>query len=705
MKKILLLLIVLFFTITSFAQNQEANLEKYWNYRKRLREKFIVVSPNVSDFGVNIPAASVSSGVAWWSDANCNMSHYLSVLATELWLLKNNKQDYSQTLAELLYAMLALERLDVYSESILRWKAACGDPFIENEYWQKYFVRPGDINGFMLRDDVSQVLKNNYPDHFNLPNTMGKLHPDDTKRFEENSQDVIIHDMEALALVSKLVGTESITGIPCNWSDLYFHLIPYLTGKNIVTLGTDVYSSPVSINFSLWAKDIVKRFIGYIQYPGTYNSGIGFTIETCLGTIPFNASFFSTHWILVNPVTNNWVLEGSGTDGGVAMASSGFLRTGLAITGEDLKEYDGLLSENLYDYGFRNPISKIKGKPFDDNLVRSLACNGNILEDETFSVLRNLRDNHDPYDTGRFPNNEHLPLMNLVLHDPNYTVMKLEDNVYNADKVLYEDLLNSAPENGPASNLADNIRWTSASRCIWSWKLGKALDSQLEYNGLDYMMLHNLYYIAFRKEDLKTIIITDKVSYDVPLNVGYALWINRRSTSQRAGFIETNSSILGNNVTYTATRGITLKKGFSASGAGGKKFVANVKPLPNNYQGGLYTLPATNQNTSSGPSNIRGVNGSETKSDEIVSTNIENILKSKTVTIFPNPSKGYTKISVDELNAPVKFDIVTTNSTIVQTGQITAKQQIIDMSALSKGIYFIRIYMENKTETKKIILI
>ncbi|MBN2766190.1 MAG: T9SS type A sorting domain-containing protein [Paludibacteraceae bacterium] len=702
MKKLLSLLILSLFAVGLFAQSQEANLEKYWNYRKRLREKFIVVTPNVSDFGVNIPAASIENNVAWWSDANCNMSHYLTVLATELWLLKNNKQDYSQTLAELLYAMLALERLDVYSESILRWKAACGETFIEDEYWQKYFVQPGDINGFMIRDDVSQVLKDNYPDNLDVPYSMGKLHYNDTKRFEENSQDVIIHDMEALALVSKLVGTESIANIPCYWSDLYFHLIPYLTGKNIVTLGTDVYSSPVSVNFSLWAKDIVKRFIDYIQYPGTYNKGIGFNITTSVGSITFNTSFFSTHWILVNPVTNHWVLEGSGTDGGVAMASSGFIRAGLAITGENLQEYNGLFSDNLYDYGFRHPISKINGKYLDDNLTRSLACNGNILGDETFDVLRSLRDEHDLYDSGQFPNNEHLPLINLVLHDPDYNVMKLQDNTYNTDKILYEDLLNSAPANGPASNLADNIRWTSASRCIWSWKLGKTLDSQLEYNGLDYMMLHNLYYIAFRKEDLKTIIITDKVEMGVPLEPQYYDWINKRSTSQRAGFIETNSSILGNNVTYTATRGITLKKGFSASGTGGKKFVAKAAPLPNNYQGGLYKLPATSQNTS-GPAYAKKSNNNESISEK-TTTNDNNLLRNE-ITISPNPSRVYVKISIANISTAVDFDIVSSNSVVVFSGKLHSTENGVNLSGLPKGIYFARLYLDKKIEIKKIILL
>jgi len=38
-------------------QNQMQNLEKYWKYRQELRDKFIVISSDVEEPGVNIPAA------------------------------------------------------------------------------------------------------------------------------------------------------------------------------------------------------------------------------------------------------------------------------------------------------------------------------------------------------------------------------------------------------------------------------------------------------------------------------------------------------------------------------------------------------------------------------------------------------------------------------------------------------------------------
>ena len=98
MKKFIFFLIVININ-TAFCQSPQQNLEKYWYYRERLRENFIVISQNIEDEGVNIPAGDIydeeDKEYVSWSDGNSIMSHYLSLLSTELWLLKNNGQDYS----------------------------------------------------------------------------------------------------------------------------------------------------------------------------------------------------------------------------------------------------------------------------------------------------------------------------------------------------------------------------------------------------------------------------------------------------------------------------------------------------------------------------------------------------------------------------------------------------------------------------------
>ncbi len=483
-RRIFIGLFIFTITIPIYAQTEQANLAKYWKYRDRLRSKFIVVSENVMDYGVNIPASDIyyksdsTKSYICWGDGNNNMSHYLSVLATELWLLKHNNKDYTTTLKELYFAMLALERLDVYSESNLRWKAFIG-PWIENDYWEKQFVHLGDINGFMLRNDVTDNFWKKYGNHFDVNIFSSNFSASNTSFFmEENSQDVIEHTMEGLGLVSKLIGKESVVNINCNFSDIYVK--PRLTKLGILTSKSDINLSPDSIDFSLWAKDFVKRFIHYMQSDEVYRKHFG-------GIIPF-----STHWILMNPVTKKCVMEGSGSDSGVALISNGIIKAGEAITGEKLRIYPSKVSDNLYNLAFKYPWIFQLGR--EDNKTRSLAIH--VRGNKTFAKLRKLRDHYNPHKTGHFPIYEHFPLMYLVSHNLNYSEIGLSNNDYNSEKTLYQGLLNSAPINGPASNCGI-YDWTSTSRCLWPENLGKKSDQHIEYNGLDYMMLYNLYQIAF----------------------------------------------------------------------------------------------------------------------------------------------------------------------------------------------------------------
>jgi hypothetical protein len=60
MKNFSLLVIIFIFSIqTIYPQNQQENLEKYWRYRQRLRDNFMVVSPDVELYGMNIPAVDL----------------------------------------------------------------------------------------------------------------------------------------------------------------------------------------------------------------------------------------------------------------------------------------------------------------------------------------------------------------------------------------------------------------------------------------------------------------------------------------------------------------------------------------------------------------------------------------------------------------------------------------------------------------------
>jgi hypothetical protein len=699
MRKLLVGLFLLGLFVPLCAQNQNDNLTKYWKYRDRLRKRFMVVDGNVERAGVNIPAAFINydynngNGNIDWGDGNSNMSHYLSVLATELWLLKNNNQDYSATLKELYFAMLAMERLDVYSEYNLRKSLNYPDPD----------PLTSDVNGFHIRDDVSDVIWSIYKSHFDVTSYASVYKGDGASGSMMGiSQDNIYHNMEGLALVSKLVGTESVSG--AGFTNPFIMPV-YLKNKGIIN-GT-------TVNFSLWAQDFVKRYIGYMQNTGTFNK-------------TFAGFGFSTHWFLLNPITQTLVPLGSGSD--LDMGSYyhyGVIKAGEAITGQNLRVYDGILTPTetvkFYTDLFRSHYVDVPILPgglipilvnmlfggvhvniqFDDYKLRSLSCIGNVLGAETFSILRTHRDNYNHEKPGYFPCYEHFPLMYLTLHDPNYTVMALEDNVYNTDKVLYENLLNSAPKCGPASNCGVSD-WTSRSRCVWPERLGEfPSTSNVDYSGLDYMMLHNLYYIAFRKEDFKKLSVDAGSAY--------------RSTSTSSGFIEVSASILGSSVTHTARNNIKLVSGFSVSG--GKNYKATTLPRPNNYQGSVYKVISAVDCKSSLKSAMVYPDSSENQNIDIkffepmkeekqqVNNSIEFSILNSDISIFPNPSDGIINVTLENSMLPVSFDVVNFNGNIVYKSSIGSEMQQVDLSILPKGIYLIRFHTKDKTYTKKLSLI
>ena len=73
--------------------------------------------------------------------------------------------------------------------------------------------------------------------------------------------------------------------------------------------------------------------------------------------------------------------------------------------------------------------------------------------------------------------------------------------------------------------------------------------------------------------------------------------------------------------------------------------------------------------------------------------------------LYPNPSKGEIKISSDKewINS---IDVVNIYGELVYTKQIPAykKEQLLSLSHLSKGIYFIKVSSNDSKLTKKIVL-
>jgi hypothetical protein len=124
-----LAIVFLLIFFKSQSQDNATNLRKYWHYRYRLVNYFMVVGPEP---GESLPAdirnwygspQGISSTTSVpnisWGDEPVYLGYYLGVLATEYALLHRNGENTDRTLTELYYALNAkllqkIEELTLY---------------------------------------------------------------------------------------------------------------------------------------------------------------------------------------------------------------------------------------------------------------------------------------------------------------------------------------------------------------------------------------------------------------------------------------------------------------------------------------------------------------------------------------------------------------------------------------------------------------
>lgn len=511
-----------------------ALMGKYNHYRERLEDEFVVISPDVEYYGVNHPAVDRFSD-KWgynhlsWSDGNSNFNNYIMLLVTEIELLKRNNQPYKESLAALVYAMLALERLDLYSEYNLRVNQG-------HKIWYKgdsvsnYIKYPADINGFMTRDDVSFGfwMSNHRHFGFDLGNPNENLSKTNKYRsaFQEceisiqaNSQDVIIHILEAMAVMQHFLDKEYVGDIPVNFIN---DLIPdYLESKGIWT--HDV------IDFSVWAEDMSHRFLNTVQQDKNQEATT-FKPWYSIGRMSSNQfmSIINTRWCILNPVTGDYVREGSGSDLGIMVNAHGFTRTVEEISGRSDLAFEnsdvGFLKwifQTVYYKELKLPLGAAIALPrnWDDNKTRSLAAFGNVhgQHSPVFFSLREIGMKH------RY---RYYILTNYLLNqDKLKTRYHPGTSMWKEDSTWFANVLQKAPPDGPFSDTTRehySVYWSTSSRIVWpqdapTWRGAK----QFEYAGMDYMVLHNLYRLVYCDKPYN-------LDYEpVRKQQDYAKWVSR----------------------------------------------------------------------------------------------------------------------------------------------------------------------------------
>ncbi|MDD4235531.1 MAG: hypothetical protein PHF99_05905 [Bacteroidales bacterium] len=515
-----IIIVVVLFNLKTLRAQDVTDI--YWKYRERVINEFIVVSDEVEEFGTNIPAIDRNHDntgrPVWisWSDANSNFNHWLSILSTEYRLLKNNNQDYSETLNLLVYTLFALERLDLYSEYVTR-KSDGVYQIVNGDTITDYIVYPDDINGFLIRDDVSLGFWTKYYEHFGI--WLGRLNErsNGTTTYRSvfqkgkipiqgQSQDNIIRLLQGLAIVKAMCDNEPINLVNVKFKN---KLIPdYLKSKDIISDDT--------IFIGRWVDDLTRRLVAQMQHPYPEREMV---LKPLRGMAePSKHRLFgimSTRWYIMNPIKNELVSEGSGEDMGVWMNSFGIAEAAAAITGVDTFHFDGSrygLSSYLFKAFLLKQLYILPGgavplpKSFDDYMFRDLASIADINWHKNSTILfHKLRDRREKLTY------EHQVLILYLLHKSKYKNFYMPDSpYYSEDQQYYYSLLKDAPPSGPHNDVRRNDYspyWSSSSRLIWprvsrNDKHGN-ITGHSEYSGLDYMMLHNLYRLVFEPNGFK----------------------------------------------------------------------------------------------------------------------------------------------------------------------------------------------------------
>ena len=304
---------------------------------------------------------------------------------------------------------------------------------------------------------------------------------------------------------------------------------------------------------------------------------------------------------------------------------------------------------------------------------------------------------------------EHMRLIRGILHES--PDISYDDQ---AARQTYLDKLNCASECGPYKfrftvfdngtlyyyyYWPDDDEWSSINRLIWPERLGIYGAINGFYNGLDYMLMHNLFCLTYQNfiEEVESgnlnplIVSTDIISTNtIPSNIV---------------------------VIYRADRKIQLKPGFNAENNSFFNAYINMQSdnfsyRKINYQPQCnYDVPHPPQT----PSEIVPILGlTSTKSDSLINDSInisqkppsQDLSIKEIIQIYPNPA--HTKILINSNNVKKKINSIemvnTLGQQIVLKSGIEESNLFIDVSQQSAGIYFVKILVGKEIFIKQVII-
>lgn len=543
------LLIILLLSNQLLAQSMGLNHRKYWWYKSRLNNDFVKVG--LGD-GESLPFNQRGLGATNFSgfqsdmkigDGTSTLGLYIAQLATEYALLKKNQQNTEKVKHELFCALNAFDRLDYKAENLDEYGVYRLNGYFIRDDTPKNFVRNNydhfnyfsNWDGNTLANFGGNWLPDTYLNdggfHSKIEQGMSNVTSCWSQHIEDGFPDVLIRESQdqaydmllGLAFVNKFVGA----GITDNNSQF-----PY-TGI---------------IEIRAQARNQAQRIIDFIREPKDKNG------NDCNAS---TWDKLVNSWIINNPTTCNEIPHSSSNDeGGDArlfayalgesecqITSNSFSAPNIANLLAIPQACPGSGYHNVYSsttgfavwnqlattpiYNPSDPSIGMDNRVFVSNLASICNCiQGSVPDQMVQQFITNLQQTpvfgwlgtilgwiwkwitfsihvlipgyysnitQSAITTNAYKLNsplDHAPLAHALLHgyqtyapNPQYS---------------FDYLLDVAPCDGIYNfngNQWGHFQWSSDNRCEHPNRIGQHTEFPGEYNAIDYMLYHNLYYL------------------------------------------------------------------------------------------------------------------------------------------------------------------------------------------------------------------
>ncbi len=618
MKALFIILVLLQVTPNILAQGDLLNEQKYNNYRNNLK---YFVKPRGTNKGDGLVAgarntynsSNNSSDILHFGDGVLYLGWYTGMLATEYKVLTNKGKitEAKSTLIDLYYALQAFDRLDYTGEN--------------------YYSKPSSMNGFFVRTDAlnsnSFVLNNHsyFNDFIDNPNDPGFPSPNSpynslgqifkhvnftnesgTNQLGEPSNDQIIHFMMGLALTYKLV--------PDNVS-------------------VTVNGQTAILDLKTKSKIIFKRLLDFVYANGD--------------------------WQFRNP-DGELCGEVTGQGGGIAIAWSYGYKHAAEFFDLDKSDYTDTSPTLWYliDNSWLCITEDIFCQKFHKHQMLILSSIADLSFKADMNLESSLRQVAASEDWEAF-----YPLLYSVLHGKKCLIKTCD--------IATE--LDSAPMNNPAfSGGAGTFGWKSTLKYTHTpseQQSGQYKDGlpviEGNYNGLDYMLLYNLYQLRQKDNEL----ITNMINPDPNTFHGDNLMLNEIIVNNNEG------------IEVVATESIVLMPDIFIMNNDTSKFI-----IGNCYDNTIdYTKMMNN------PSQEIGKVKNQLNEDSLLDFHA-----------YPNPVTDFLKISSSSVSS-FEIELYSSFGQLLSSTKGINSESLIDFNDYSKGIYFVKIKYGEKVMIKKVI--